>query len=98
MAEYDVSFEAKMSEAGPIQSTFSEDVGMFTATFGSVSNVGMSVSPYNETPEMDGIASPGDVNKYSRGNHVHPSDDNKVNVGDVITNLEIQDILNKLFK
>lgn len=33
---------------------------------------GGSVSPYTSNPEALGTASPGSVNKYSRGDHVHP--------------------------
>ena len=33
---------------------------------------GGSVSPYTSDPEALGTASPGSVNKYSRGDHVHP--------------------------
>lgn len=40
--------------------------------------------PYNASPEMDGIASPGSLVKYARGDHVHPSDTNKANVNSPI--------------
>lgn len=33
---------------------------------------GGSVSPYTSNPAALGTASPGSVNKYSRGDHVHP--------------------------
>jgi len=33
---------------------------------------GGSVDPYNSNPAALGTASPGSVNKYSRGDHVHP--------------------------
>ena len=31
-------------------------------------------TPYDSNPEMDGTASPGNSNLFSRGNHVHPTD------------------------
>ena len=47
---------------------------------------GSSVSPYTSNPAMDGTASAGSSNDYSRGDHVHPSDTNKVNKsGDTMT-------------
>ena len=33
---------------------------------------------YTSTPEMDGTASAGSSTKYARGDHVHPSDTNKI--------------------
>lgn len=37
-----------------------------------------SASPYAGTPAMDGVGSPGNVDAYARGNHVHPSDTSKL--------------------
>ena len=35
------------------------------------------VSPYDENPEMDGTATPGQSSAYARGDHVHPADTTK---------------------
>lgn len=35
---------------------------------------GSSVSPYTSTPAMDGTASAGSSDNYSRGDHIHPTD------------------------
>lgn len=35
------------------------------------------VSPYDENPEMDGTATPGQSSAYARGDHAHPSDTTK---------------------
>lgn len=39
---------------------------------------GSSISPYTSNPAMDGTASPGSSNDYSRGDHVHPHDTSRV--------------------
>ena len=42
-------------------------------------------SPYTSTPNMDGVGSAGISDLYARGDHVHPSDQSKVNVnGDIM--------------
>lgn len=41
---------------------------------------GTSAEPSNATPQMDGAASAGTSSKYSRGDHVHPSDTTRASV------------------
>ena len=42
-------------------------------------------SPYTSTPNMDGVGNAGISDLYARGDHVHPSDQSKVNVnGDIM--------------
>lgn len=66
------------------------------AEFGSEVHAGL-LDPYDELPEMDGLASPGVSDKFSRGDHVHPSDNGKVDVTEYATNMEIQNIINTIF-
>lgn len=39
-----------------------------------------SASPYDEAPLADGIADPGNVNKFARGDHRHPTDTTRASV------------------
>lgn len=39
-----------------------------------------SSSPYDEAPLADGIADPGNVNQFARGNHRHPTDTTRASV------------------
>lgn len=39
--------------------------------------------PYNENPAMDGVANPGTVSEYARGNHVHPTDTSRAALSDL---------------
>lgn len=55
---------------------------------------GATLYPSNAAPQMDGTASAGSSTLYSRGDHKHPSNVNKVSVGNVITNVEIDNIMN----
>lgn len=49
------------------------------------------------TPLMDGTASAGTSRYFSRSDHVHPSDTVKINCSDVLTNMEILEIVNSIF-
>lgn len=40
-------------------------------------------TPYDSNPEMDGSASPGTSNLFSRGNHVHPTDTSRASQSDM---------------
>lgn len=53
---------------------------------------GGAASPYGTLPNMDGVASAGSIDAYSRGDHVHPSDTSKLDkTGGTITgNLDIE--------
>lgn len=46
----------------------------------TVDGMSGSASPYDSTPEMDGVASAGVVGAYARGDHVHPADTTKLDV------------------
>lgn len=39
--------------------------------------------PYNQNPEMDGTATPGNVLEYARGNHRHPTDTSRASFSDL---------------
>lgn len=39
---------------------------------------GGDIEPYTSNPHMDGTASPGSSSKYSRGDHVHPTDTSRM--------------------
>ena len=41
---------------------------------GTLSKPGNVPNPYASNPQMDGTASPGSSNDYSRGDHIHPTD------------------------
>lgn len=41
-------------------------------------------TPYATNPTMDGVASPGAVTEYSRGDHVHPSDTSRVSTSTTV--------------
>lgn len=43
-------------------------------------NIEGSSSPYDETPLADGIADPGNVNQFARGDHRHPTDTTRASV------------------
>lgn len=44
---------------------------------GWIAGSGGGGTPYTSNPSMDGVASPGSSNNFSRGDHVHPSDTSK---------------------
>lgn len=39
-----------------------------------------SATPYESDPRMDGIANPGNVNQFARGDHCHPTDTTRASV------------------
>lgn len=53
---------------------------------------GGAASPYGSLPNMDGAASAGSIDAYSRGDHVHPSDTSKLDVagGTITGDLDIE--------
>ena len=48
-----------------------------------VDDISGYTNPYELSPEMDGVASPGDSNSSSRGNHVHPTDTSRAAADDL---------------
>lgn len=71
--------------------TFKESNG-FGAEFDSTVNVD-SVLPSNDLPLMDGEASAGTSRKFSRGDHRHPHDSEKMDYMSAISNLELEAML-----
>ncbi len=53
--------------------------GVYTA----LQNVGGGGEPYQQYPEMDGVASPGSSDEYARGNHVHPTDTSRAAASEI---------------
>lgn len=52
----------------------------------TVDNFSGAANPYGSHPNMDGVASAGSIDAYSRGDHVHPSDTSKLDTaGGTIT-------------
>ena len=51
------------------------------------------IQPSDDKPKMDNVANAGVSSKYSRGDHVHPSDTRKVFIFDTMTNVEIDEIM-----
>lgn len=51
----------------------------FILCFADLRNFEEVPDPYTSNPNMDGTASPGGSNQWSRGDHVHPSDTSKQN-------------------
>lgn len=50
----------------------------------AVLEVAGEMTPYSNTPEMDGTGSPGTSLLYSRGDHVHPTDTSRASVAAVL--------------
>ena len=51
------------------------DLALLSARVDGISGL---ADPYANTPEMDGVGSPGVANEYARGDHQHPSDTTKL--------------------
>lgn len=51
------------------------------------------ILPYDDLPLMDGEAQAGVSKKYSRGDHRHPHDSDKLDYMSAITNLELEAML-----
>lgn len=51
------------------------DLALLSARVDGISGL---ADPYDTTPEMDGVGSPGIVDEYARGDHQHPSDNTKL--------------------
>ena len=58
-------------------------VGISSDSIAKTSQIHSVPGAYTSTPEMDGVGSAGSSNEWAKGNHVHPSDTNKVD-GDAI--------------
>lgn len=71
--------------------TFSESDG-FGADFGTTVNVS-SVLPSDDLPLMDGEAQVGTSKKFSRSDHRHPHDSEKMDYISAISNLELESML-----
>lgn len=86
-----VSFNATFKESGGFNASF-EEVNDLNAEFGAIIDVG-SVFPSDDLPLMDGNAEPGTSRKFSRSDHRHPHDTDKMDYMTAITNLELEEIL-----
>ena len=60
---------------------------------GGGSGSGSSIYPSNFSPRMDGVSTSGESTLYSRGDHRHPSNTAKLNTASIITNQEIENII-----
>lgn len=86
-----VDFNAAFRESNQFGATFTESDG-FGADFGATVNVN-GVLPSDDLPLMDGDASAGTSRKFSRGDHRHPHDSEKMDYMSAITNLELEAML-----
>ena len=57
---------------------------ILTLQISAVLEVAGEMTPYSETPEMDGVGSPGTSVFYSRGDHVHPTDTSRASAEAVL--------------
>lgn len=60
---------------------------------------GSDVDPSDAMPQMDGTGpggggSAGVASTYARGDHIHPPNSNKLSVGAIMTNQDIENIMN----
>lgn len=85
IASSSVATHGEVSQSKKAQGSTSESSGG-----GGGSGAGLS----NATPLMDGEASAGTSNLASRSDHRHPSNSAKLNVGAIIPNQDIEDIIN----
>lgn len=74
-------FDANFSESNDLNATFEARVGIDGAL------------PSDDLPLMDGEASPGVGRKFSRSDHRHPHDSEKMDYMSAITNLELEAML-----
>lgn len=86
-----VDFNATFSESNQFVASFDESNG-FRAGFEANVNVN-TVLPSDDLPLMDGEASAGTSRKFSRGDHRHPHDSEKMDYMSAISNLELEAML-----
>lgn len=86
-----VDFNATFQESNQFGATFTESDG-FGADFGATVNVN-GVLPSDELPLMDGEASAGTSRKFSRDDHRHPHDSEKMDYMSAISNMELEAML-----
>lgn len=86
-----VNFNATFTESGGFEANFSESNNL-NAAFDA--RVGIdSALPSDDLPLMDGDASAGTSRKFSRGDHRHPHDSEKMDYMSAITNMELEAML-----
>lgn len=86
-----VDFNAAFRESNQFSASFSESDG-FGADFGATVNVN-TVLPSDDLPLMDGDAQAGTSRKFSRSDHRHPHDSEKMDYMSAISNLELEAML-----
>lgn len=86
-----VDFNATFRESNQFGATFTESDG-FGADFGATVNVN-TVLPSDDLPLMDGEAQAGTSIKFSRSDHRHPHDSEKMDYMSAISNLELEAML-----
>lgn len=86
-----VDFNAEFRDSNQFDATFTESDG-FGADFGASVNVN-TVLPSDDLPLMDGEASAGTSRKFSRSDHRHPHDSEKMDYMSAISNLELEAML-----
>lgn len=86
-----VDFHATFLESNQFGASFAEPDG-FGADFNAMVNIN-GVLPSDDLPLMDGEASPGGGKKFSRSDHRHPHDSEKMDYMSAITNLELEAML-----
>ena len=86
-----VNFHATFTESGGFDASFVESNNL-SASFDA--RVGIdSALPSDDLPLMDGEAQVGVSKKYSRGDHRHPHDSDKMDYMSALTNLELEAML-----
>ena len=86
-----VSFNATFRDSGNFRATF-EESNKLAAEFEAGVLIGGAV-PSDEPPLMDGDASAGTSKMFSRGDHRHPHDSEKMDYMSAISNLELEAML-----
>lgn len=86
-----VEVNATFAESNQFGATFTESDG-FGADFGSTVNVN-TVLPSDDMPLMDGEAQAGMSRKFSRSDHRHPHDSEKMDYMSAISNMELEAML-----
>ena len=87
-----VDFNATFRETQQFGATFTESNDV-SASFGAAVNVGGAL-PSDDLPLMDGEAQAGTSRKFSRSDHRHPHDSEKMDYMSALTNLELEAMLN----
>lgn len=86
-----VNFNATFTESGGFDANFTESNNL-NATFDAKIGIDGAL-PSDDLPLMDGEASPGVGKKFSRSDHRHPHDSEKMDYMSAITNLELEAML-----